>query len=244
MSLPDGEMDGSVAANLRWVRERILAAAERSGRDPRRITLVVVTKGVRSDRVREAVAAGATVLGENRVQEALPKIKALGETVRWHLIGHLQRNKVKQAVPNFDLIHSVDSPELAEEIERRAEQAGIRQRVLIQVNVSREPSKHGILPEAVDDLVRKTAALPHLVLDGLMTIPPPSTDPKRSRPYFRWLGEKAEELGRAGRPVRELSMGMSGDFEVAIEEGATLIRVGTAIFGPRGMTEGIEGGPA
>jgi len=228
-------MDGAIVANLRRVRDRMVAAAERSGRDPRRITLVVVTKGVTSDRVRTAVAAGATVLGENRVQEAIPKIKALEGTIRWHLIGHLQRNKVKQAVPQFDLIHSVDSFGLAQEINRRAEQAGIRQRVLIQVNVSREASKHGVLPEAMDDLVRKTAALSHLALEGLMTIPPPSTDPQHSRPYFRWLGDKMEELRRAGLSVRELSMGMSNDFEVAIEEGATLIRVGTAIFGPRGM---------
>jgi pyridoxal phosphate enzyme (YggS family) len=243
VSLLDGEMDGSIVGNLGWVRNRIVAAAERSGRDPRRITLVVVTKGVTIDRVREVVAAGATVLGENRVQEALPKIKAFEGTIRWHLIGHLQRNKVKQAVMLFDLIHSVDSLELAQEIEQCADQAGIRKRVLIQVNVSREPTKHGVLPEAVDDLVRKTAAMPHLALEGLMTIPSKSTDPKQSRPYFRWLGEKAEELMRAGLPVRELSMGMSNDFEVAIEEGATLIRVGTAIFGPRDMAEGIERGP-
>ncbi|MBI3597155.1 MAG: YggS family pyridoxal phosphate-dependent enzyme, partial [Nitrospirae bacterium] len=216
---------------------------ERSGRDPSRITLVVVTKGVTTDRIREAVAAGATVLGENRVQEAWPKMKALEGTIRWHLIGHLQRNKVKQAINRFDLIHSLDSLELAHEIEQRAEQAGIRQRVLIQVNVSREPSKHGVFPEAADVLVRETAALPHLALEGLMTIPPPSIDPQQSRVYFRWLCEKMEALRQAGLPARELSMGMSADFEVAIEEGATLIRVGTAIFGPRGKTEGMEGGP-
>ncbi|HET6466053.1 MAG TPA: YggS family pyridoxal phosphate-dependent enzyme [Nitrospiria bacterium] len=235
-------MDESIVENLRRVRERIVAAAERSGRDPSRITLVVVTKGVTTDRLRKAVAAGATVLGENRIQEALPKIKVLEETIRWHLIGHLQRNKVKQAIHRFELIHSLDSLELAHEIEERAEQAGIRQRVLIQVNLSREPSKHGVLPEAADVLVRKTAALPHLALEGLMTIPPPSIDPQQSRIYFRRLREKMEELKQAGRPVRELSMGMSNDFEVAIEEGATLVRIGTAIFGPRGSTEEREGG--
>ncbi|HUK56707.1 MAG TPA: YggS family pyridoxal phosphate-dependent enzyme [Nitrospiria bacterium] len=236
-------MNESIPTNLRRVRERVVAAAERSGRDPARIGLVVVTKGATGDRIREAVAAGATALGENRVQEALPKIKAMDGAIRWHLIGHLQRNKVKQAVGVFDLIHSVDSPELAREIDRRAERLGLRQRVLIQVNVSREPSKHGVLPEEVDRLSQETAALSHLAFEGLMTIPPPSIDPQRSRTYFRWLREKAEALKRAGWPVRELSMGMSDDFEVAIEEGATLIRVGTAIFGPRRNPEGNRGRP-
>ena len=241
MSRPDGVMDESIVANLRRVRERINAAAERSGRDPSRITVVVVTKGVTTDRIREAVAAGAEVLGENRVQEALPKINVLEETIRWHLIGHLQRNKVRQVVNRFELIHSLDSLELAHEIDRRAEQAGIQQRVLIQVNLSREPSKHGVFPEATDELVQETAALPHLALEGLMTIPPPSSDPEQSRIYFRRLREKMEGLKQAGRSVHELSMGMSNDFEVAVEEGATLVRIGTAIFGPRGKTEEIEG---
>jgi pyridoxal phosphate enzyme (YggS family) len=235
-------MDESIVANLRRVRERIVAAAERSGRDPRQIALVLVTKGVTTDRIQKAVAAGATVLGENRVQEALPKIKALDGTIQWHLIGHLQRNKVKLAINRFDLIHSLDSLELAHEIERRAEQAGIQQRVLIQVNLSREPSKHGVLPEDADVLVRETAALPHLALEGLMTIPPPSIDPQQSRTYFRRLREKMDEQRQAGLSVRELSMGMSNDFEIAIEEGATLVRIGTAIFGPRGKTEETEGG--
>ena len=226
-------MNEFIATHLLRVRERMAAAAERSGRDPGRITLVIVTKGVADDRIRRAVAAGATVLGENRVQEALPKIKAVGGSVQWHLIGHLQRNKVKQSVGIFEMIHSVDSLDLAHEIDRRAEQAGIRQKVLIQVNEAREPSKHGVLPEGLDALVRQTSALLHLSLEGLMTIPPPSDNPEGSRPFFRRLAEKAEQLGQAGMPVCELSMGMSNDFEVAIEEGATMIRVGTAIFGPR-----------
>lgn len=223
----------SNAARLNRVRERMAEAAERTGRDPAGITLVVVTKGVPSDRIREAVAAGATVLGENRVQEALPKIEAVGGSVQWHLIGHLQRNKVKLTVGLFDLIHSVDSLELACEINRRAEHVGIRQKVLIQVNAAREPSKHGVFSEGLDTLVRQTSALSHLSSEGLMTIPPPSDDPEESRPFFRWLADQAEKLRRVGMPIRELSMGMSNDFEVAIEEGATLIRVGTAIFGPR-----------
>lgn len=223
----------SIATRLNRVRVRMVEAAERSGRDPNRITLVVVTKGVPSDRIREAVAAGATVLGENHVQEALPKIEAVEGTIRWHLIGHLQRNKVKQSVGKFDMIHSVDGLELAREINLRAERAGIRQKVLIQVNAAREPSKHGVLPEGLDRLVRQTSALSHLSLEGLMTIPPPSDDPEGSRLFFRWLADQAEKLRRVGMPIRELSMGMSNDFEVAIEEGATLIRVGTAIFGTR-----------
>lgn len=258
-------MADSIAKRLQRVRDRMVAAAERSGRDPNRITLVVVTKGVMEDRIREAVAAGATDLGENRVQEALRNIKAARGSARWHLIGHLQRNKVKwaikqaegnpQALPGaaagsggiggataphgppdqistFDLIHSVDGPELAREMDQQAGRVGIRQRVLIQVNTSRESRKHGVLPEGVEALVRETAALPHLLLEGMMTIPLLSDDPEESRASFRWLRKKAEALRQSGWPVPELSMGMSNDFEAAIEEGATLIRVGTAIFGP------------
>jgi hypothetical protein len=226
-------MEESIAARLRRIRGRMGAAAERSGRDPGRITLVVVTKGVTEDRIRQAIMAGATTLGENRVQEALPKIEAMGPSVQWHLIGHLQRNKVKHAVGLFDMIHSVDSLELAREIHHRAEGAGIRQKVLVQVNVAQEPGKHGVSTEGLEALVREMSTLTHLSLEGLMTIPPPSDDPEGSRPFFRWLAGKAAELGRSGRHVHELSMGMSSDFEVAVEEGATLIRVGAAIFGPR-----------
>ena len=225
-------MTDSIAERFKRVRERMIAAAERSGRDPGRITLVVVTKGVTEDRIRQAIEAGATDLGENRVQEALQKIEGFGGRVRWHLIGHLQRNKVKPSVGIFEMIHSVDSLELAHEVDRRAGLAGIRQKVLIQVNASRESSKHGVSPEGLEALVRQTAALAHLSVEGLMTIPPPSDDPAGSRIFFRWTAEKAEALRQAGCPMRELSMGMSNDFEAAIEEGATLIRVGTAIFGP------------
>lgn len=235
-------MDETIAENLLGIRKRMESAAERSGRDPRKITLVVATKGVSLDRIREAVAAGASVLGENRVQEALYKIKAVKGRIEWHFIGNLQKNKVKQAIGMFDLIHSLDNLELAQEMNRRAEQAGIRQRVLIQINVSRESSKHGVLPERANDLVRETTALPHLELEGLMTIPPPSVDPQESRPYFRRLSEILDAQRQAGRPLDELSMGMSSDFEVAIEEGATLIRIGTAIFGPRDTTQGMKGG--
>ncbi len=209
----------------------MVAAAERVWRDPHRITLVVVTKGVMPDQIREVMDAGAFVLGENRVQEALPKISALGPGITWHLVGYLQRNKVKDAVGIFELIHSVDRLELARELDRRAAQKGIIQKVLVQTNVARESGKHGVAPEGLEALVGEVAALPHLLLEGLMVIPPLSADPEGSRPHFRWLAQRAEELRRGGLPLQELSMGMSNDFEVAIEEGATLIRVGTAIFG-------------
>jgi len=183
------------------------------------------------DRIREVMDAGAFALGESRVQEALRKIKTISGTIQWHLIGHLQRNKVRQAVGVFELIHSVDSLDLAREINQRAAWAGIRQRVLVQVNAARESGKHGVAPEGLEALVGEVAALPHLGLEGLMVIPPLAADPEGSRPHFRRLAQRAEELRRGGLPLQELSMGMSNDFEVAIEEGATLIRVGTAIFG-------------
>jgi PLP dependent protein len=224
-------MADSIAARIQRVRDRMIAAAKRSGRDPRRITLIIVTKGVTNDRIREAVAAGATVFGENRVQEAVKKIGAIEGARCWHLIGHLQRNKVKQVVGVFDMIHSVDSPDLVRELDRQAGRAGVRQKVLIQVNTSREPGKHGVLPEGVEALVRETAARPHLILEGLMTIPPQTDDPEESRIFFRSLRQRADAFRQTGLSVHELSMGMSNDYEVAIEEGATLIRVGTAIFG-------------
>jgi PLP dependent protein len=230
---PEGPVSDPEAVSLQRIREKMAAAAERSHRDPDEITLIVVTKNVTEDHIRRAVAAGATDLGENRVQEAREKINSLGGSVRWHMIGHLQNNKVKQAVGLFNMIHSVDSEALAIEIDRQAGLAGVRQAVLVQVNTSGESAKHGVSPEHVDALVRKAASLPHLRLKGMMTIPPLSHDPEKSRPYFRWLAEKAETLRQSGMQVRDLSMGMSGDYEVAIEEGATLVRIGTAIFGPR-----------
>ena len=226
-------MTWSIQANLEKVRGRLEVAAKKVSRDPGRITLVVVSKQVDHRGIRQAVEAGATVLGENRVQEAAAKIPVFGGRVRWHLVGHLQRNKVRQAVGRFDLIHSVDSLPLARELDRRAEQAGLRQRVLVQVNVGREPGKHGVLPEDLEPLVQEVMKMPHLSLEGLMAIPPRSDHPEDSRPHFRWLADQAKKLRESGLPIHQLSMGMSDDFEVAIEEGATLVRVGTAIFGPR-----------
>ena len=216
--------------------DRIAAAVKRAGREPSSVRLVTVTKTVDLDRIRQAVGAGAAILGENRVQEAKEKIEALGAIASWHLIGHLQTNKAKYAVKLFDLIHSVDTIELAKELDRQAGKIGKKQNVLIEVNIAAEASKAGLAVREAPGLVREAAQLQNLVVQGLMTMPPFSDDPEASRPYFRALQELAEAIKKeniSGVSMGELSMGMSGDFEVAIEEGATLVRVGTAIFGER-----------
>jgi pyridoxal phosphate enzyme (YggS family) len=189
-----------------------------------------------ADRIAEAVAAGAVVLGENRVQEAKEKIEHLGDVARWDLIGHLQTNKAKYAVKLFDLIHSVDNLDLAREIDKQAAKIGKKQNVLIEVSIAGEASKAGMAIKNAPALVREAAQFEHIAIQGLMTVPPYSDNPEDSRPYFRVLKELAESIAQEHIPnaaMNELSMGMSGDFEVAIEEGATLVRVGTAIFGER-----------
>jgi pyridoxal phosphate enzyme (YggS family) len=227
-----------IARNVRTVLENIRRAAEKAGRHPKDIRLVAVTKTIAPERIRAAVAAGVSVLGENRLQEALPKIEAVGprDGLSWHFIGTLQRRKVKSVVGRFALIHSVDSVDLAEEIDRRAGAAGIQQEVLLEVNVGGESSKAGCHPDGVAEAVAAVERLPHVVLRGLMTVPPPTADPESARPYFRrlrMLAESAAATEQGARRLRELSMGMSQDYAVAVEEGATLVRVGTAIFGPR-----------
>ncbi|OGW19277.1 MAG: YggS family pyridoxal phosphate enzyme, partial [Nitrospirae bacterium GWC1_57_7] len=212
------------------------AAAKRAGRDPASVKLLVVTKTVDPARIREAVKAGAAILGENRVQEARDKIAQLGGLATWHLIGSLQKNKAKYAVKLFDLIHSVDSLELAQEIDQQAARAGKIQRVLIEVNIAGEDAKAGINVGTAVDLAREAAKLRNIRIQGLMTMPPYSEDPENSRPYFQRLRELAGVIIKeniSGLSLQELSMGMSGDFEVAVEEGATMVRVGTAIFGSR-----------
>jgi PLP dependent protein len=226
----------SVAENFKAVQNRIAAAARRASRDPSSVRLVTVTKTVDHDRIREAVSAGASVLGENRVQEAKEKIEALGRIASWHLIGHLQTNKAKYAVKLFDLIHSVDSFDLAKEIDKQAVKTGKVQDVLIEVSIAGEAAKAGVSFGDTVGLVREAAGLKHIRVLGLMTMPPLSHDPEDARPYFRKLRDLADAVrkeGIAGVSMNELSMGMSGDFEVAIEEGATLVRVGSAIFGAR-----------
>jgi pyridoxal phosphate enzyme (YggS family) len=225
-----------VSENLKIVMDRIAVAAKRAGRDPSSVRLVVVTKTIDHDRIREAVAAGASILGENRVQEAKEKIEALGKPASWHLIGHLQTNKAKYAVKLFDLIHSVDNLELAAEIDRQAAKIGKVQEILVEVNIAGEASKAGMAVKGAPALVAAAARLKNISIKGLMTMPPFSESPEDSRPYFSVLRELAETVAKENIPnasMKELSMGMSGDFEVAIEEGATLVRVGTAIFGGR-----------
>lgn len=219
---------------LEAVRRRIAAAAERSGRQGSAVTLVAVSKTMPVETVREAIAAGATILGENRVQEARDKIAALGGAAEWHLIGHLQTNKAKLAVGLFDRIHSLDSIRLAQELERHAAEAGRRIRCLIEVNVGGEEQKDGASEDAIRPLLEAANRMPHMVVEGLMAIPPFLSDPEAVRPYFRGLRVLRDTLAREGFSLPDLSMGMTNDFEVAIEEGATLVRVGTAIFGPRG----------
>jgi pyridoxal phosphate enzyme (YggS family) len=213
--------------------ERIEKAALRAGRNPGEIQLVAVSKTVEPARIQEAIEAGASVLGENYVQEAQKKIETMGRPAAWHFIGHLQSNKAKVAVQLFDMIHSVDSVHLAEELNRRAAQADRRLRVLIEVNLSKEATKFGTDEEKLFTLARTAKDLDRLSLEGIMTMPPYFDSPEESRPYFVELRKWKERLEREGIPVKELSMGMSNDFEVAIEEGATFVRVGTAIFGAR-----------
>jgi pyridoxal phosphate enzyme (YggS family) len=217
-----------IRANLERVRERVARAAERAGRRAEDVLLVGVSKTVDVARVRAAIAAGLEALGENRVQEARDKIAEVGRGVRWHLIGHLQTNKVRDALELFDVIHSVDRIDLARELDRRARAKGRVIDAFVQVNMGGEQSKGGWPPEAVETAVNALSALAGLKLRGLMTIPPAVERPEDARGWFRSLRKLAERHG-----LPELSMGMSGDFEVAVEEGATMVRVGTAIFGPR-----------
>ncbi len=226
----------TIADNVASVQERIRNAARRAGRNPADIRLVAVSKTVSADCIQAAIAAGVTIFGENYVQEARPKIAQIGQRVAWHFIGHLQTNKAKYAVDLFSMVHSVDRVLLAEVLNQEAQKRGKILPVLIQVNISQEESKSGIDPQGALELIERIAAFKHLALQGLMTMPPWFDEPEKARPYFIALRNLREELAAKRIPgvsLRELSMGMSGDFEVAIEEGATLVRIGTAIFGPR-----------
>ena len=220
--------------HLGAVQGRIARAAERVGRDPAQIGVVAVTKGHPLAAVREAAAQGLLDIGENRVQEALEKQAAWPDApVRWHLIGHLQRNKAKQAVGRFALIHSVDSVRLADELEKVAAGQGAVQEVLVQVNVAREPQKSGVPPQDAEALVAHVAGQPHLRLTGLMTMAPLTDDEVVIRGTFRGLRGLRDRLTSLTSPLTVLSMGMSSDFEIAVEEGATLLRLGTVLFGER-----------
>jgi len=224
-----------IAQRLEDVRAAIAAAAQRSRRDPGAVRLVAVSKTVDLARIRAAVDAGQDLFGENYLQEARDKIAVLGAQVSWHLVGSLQSNKARGAVELFDLIHAVDRLKLAQALDAAAARLGKVQDVLIQVNQAGEATKSGVTPSAAPALLQEVARLPHLRVLGLMTMPPWFPDPEAARPYFRALRELRDHLrGLTGLPLTELSMGMSGDFAVAVEEGATLVRVGTAIFGSRG----------
>ncbi len=219
------------------IKKRIEEAADKCGRDPSTVSLVAVSKTIPVNRVREAIEAGVTVFGENYVQEAREKFNCLATfPVSWHFIGHLQSNKAKYAVRLFDMIHSVDTLKLARELNKQAQKNAKIQNILIQVNVSKESSKSGADEENVLDLIDKVHHLENLSVKGLMTMPPFFNDPEKARPYFSALRNLRDRIKMAApleMALDELSMGMTGDFEVAIEEGATLVRIGTAIFGER-----------
>jgi pyridoxal phosphate enzyme (YggS family) len=218
---------------LEQIQETLANAAKKVGRDPADIELLAVSKTQPVEAIQEALRAGITTFGENKVQEARGKIEALGRGV-WHLIGHLQSNKARDAVRLFDSIDSVDRLDLAEELNLRADAFGKTQNVLLQVNIAGESTKFGCAPDAASALAEAINALPRLALGGLMTIAPYSPDPEKSRPHFAGLRELRDEIEKAtGLRLPTLSMGMSGDFAVAIEEGSTCVRVGTALFGER-----------
>jgi len=227
----------SIAANIRSTLERIAAIAQECGRDPQEIQLVAVSKLFPASAIDEAILAGQTVFGENYIQEAQTKIEELGDRCRFHFIGHLQSNKAKLACRLFDVIETVDSLKLAKTLDRHLQELGRSMKVLLQVNIGKDENKSGAAAERTEDLLRNVRTLPNLEVIGLMTMPPFTDDPEDARPYFRQLRQLAEQLANKGLfpPERkvELSMGMSNDFHVAIQEGATIVRVGTAIFGHR-----------
>lgn len=224
----------SIKENLEKISEKIRVKSQLVGRDPQEITLVAVTKTVEVDRIEEAIASGANIIGESRVQEAKEKYAKVDNRVIWHLVGHLQRNKAKDAIKIFDLIHSVDSAKLAKEIDKQARKVGKIQKILIEVNVSGEESKYGLRPEEVITFLKEVSGLSNIKVEGLMTMAPLYENPEDCRPYFRKLRELTEEVRAENIKNVEtvyLSMGMSNDFEVAIEEGSNMVRIGTAIFG-------------
>jgi PLP dependent protein len=222
------EHSGTFADRLAAVRAEIDAACARAGRDPAGVRIVAVSKKQPPERVRDASESGQGVFGENRVQEARAKIPLCPGGLEWHMIGHLQRNKVREAVRLFGMIHSVDSWRLLEAVEAAADEAGVTVPVCLEVNVSGEPVKYGAAPEAVPGLLEQAGALMHVDVVGLMTMPPLTPDPAEARPYFRALRElrDAQDV-----PLPELSMGMTRDYAIAVEEGATWVRLGTGLFG-------------
>jgi pyridoxal phosphate enzyme (YggS family) len=227
----------SIAENLQRVREQIGQAAAKAGRAVDEIELVAITKTHSAEKVREAIEAGQILFGESRVQEARVKIPELPSNLRWHFVGHLQRNKIRHALPLFEVIHSVDSLVLAQEMNRIAEEEGMHPRVLLQVNVAGEGSKFGFAPNTLREQMEELLALPRLSIEGLMCIPPVAKEAEASRKVFVQLRDLRDALEKEfDLKLPQLSMGMTNDFPIAVEEGATLVRVGTAIFGERSKT--------
>jgi pyridoxal phosphate enzyme (YggS family) len=224
----------TIGDNLEFVRQQITTAAERSGRKPETIELVAVSKTHDTEKVQAAFDAGQTLFGESRVQEARAKIPLLSSRLRWHFIGHLQKNKIRHALPLFELFHGIDSLALAQDMQRIADDEGMRPRILLEVNLAGEANKHGFAPENLRQVFEELLSLSRLSIDGLMAIPPFAPEPESSRPYFVSLRKLRDELeSEFNLHLPQLSMGMSSDYAIAIEEGATLVRVGTAIFGER-----------
>ncbi len=227
----------SLAENLNSIQQRIQAACQRAGRDPASVMLLAVTKGQSPDIVNEAGKLGLMFFGENKIQEAKAKIPSCSGKLRWHFIGHLQTNKCRDAVELFEMIQSVDSLHVAQEISKRAEQASKTVPILLEVNLAGEASKFGYRPDKLEAELKQINALPRLEIHGFMTVPPWTPNAENVRPVFRQLRELKQRAERIlGAPLPHLSMGMTGDFEVAIEEGATIVRIGTALFGPRKST--------
>ena len=224
----------SISENLERVRQQIAQAAAKAGRAVDEIELVAISKTHDAEKVREVVEAGQSLFGESRVQEARIKIPELPSSLRWHFVGHLQKNKIRHALPLFEMIHSVNSLELAQDINRIAEEEGLHPRVLLEVNVAGEGSKFGFQPDTLREQMESLLALPRLSILGLMTIPPLAEDAEASRKFFVKLRDLRDQLQTEFHvDLAQLSMGMTNDFPIAVEEGATLVRVGTAIFGER-----------
>jgi len=229
----------TIIQRLDEMRARMDTAARQAGRDPDAVGLVAVSKTHPAEAVREAFDGGQTIFGENRVQELLAKVPLLPAALRWHLIGHLQKNKIRKVLPVVELIHGVDTTELARDIDRVAAELGLFPRVLLEVNVSGEGTKFGFKPDDLRAQIEDLLALPRVQVEGLMTIAPYAEEAEASRPFFVKLRELRDEIvSRTATPLPTLSMGMSGDFEVAIAEGSTLVRIGTAIFGERPKPSG------
>lgn len=229
-------MRSSIEENITEVKRRVEEAAKKAGRNPEDVLILAVSKTIDVPRIKEAVQCGLNSLGENRVQEIMDKYEPMGEGINWHLIGHLQTNKVKYIIDKVCLIHSVESLKLAEEINKKAEKAGIIMDILVEVNISDEESKFGIKPEDCESFIRELSKMKNINVKGLMTVAPFTENPEENRVYFKGLKDLLVDINNKkidNINMSELSMGMTGDFEVAVEEGATIVRVGTGIFGER-----------